>query len=112
VVVTVYDNGSGKLFYQIGFVNRISNTVEWGDPEEYGTGKQPSVALVRLDSHLYVIEVHCVSFRKECFIRVGEVEIEGVKRIEWRVEYQHAELQCSVVNPKTRNVPKHERRAP
>jgi hypothetical protein len=38
-------------------VNRITNTVQWSDPEEYGTGKQPSVALVRLDGHLYVIEV-------------------------------------------------------
>jgi hypothetical protein len=52
----------------------------WPDCSIYAsTGMQPSVALVHLDGHLYVIEVHRTSLFKECFSRVGEVETEGVK---------------------------------
>jgi hypothetical protein len=100
MMVTVYDDGFGGLYCQVGNVNKRSNTVKWSDPVRYGTGKQPSIALVRLDDHLYVIEVHRAFVFKQCFVKVGAVETGDVKRIAWRAEYPQEVLRCSVVKPK------------
>jgi hypothetical protein len=100
VAVAVYDDGFGGLYYLVGDVNKRSNIVNWSEPMNYGTGKQPSIALVRLDDDLYIFEVHREIFFKKCLVNIGSVQTEGVKRIVWKDEYPHEVLQCSVVKPK------------
>jgi hypothetical protein len=100
VAVAVYDDRFFGLYCQVGDVNKRSNTVNWSEPVKYGTGKQPSVALIRLGDLSYVLEVHREVIFKKSIVNVGSVQTEGVKRVVWKAEYPHEVLQCSVVKPK------------
>jgi hypothetical protein len=99
VAVMVYDNGLGRLFSKVGTVTKRSMKVKWStNLNQYGVGKQPSIALIYLAETLYILEIHRAVAWKKSHVKVGVVEIEGRKRIDW--DEQEEELLCSVVKPK------------
>ena len=59
IAVRVNDsNISRSLYYSVGKVCKEEMVISWGDLKSYGTGKDPSVALVTIGKQLYVVETH------------------------------------------------------
>ena len=60
------------LHYRGGKIVQGEN-VNWDVFEEYGSGKYPSLALIKKSDTTYAIEVHCGSFTPDCYYNVFEV---------------------------------------
>ena len=83
VSVRVFDvSFSRNLYYSVGVFSKVSSSMEWGEKHFYGSGKQPSVALINKDEQFYAIEVHRSQVYKQCFYRVGRINMFS-KTIEW-----------------------------
>ena len=83
VSVRVFDSSfSRNLCCTVGIFNKITSSMEWGENYSYGSGKQPSVALINKDEKFYAIEIHRSHLQKQCYYRIGEVN-KDAKQIEW-----------------------------
>ena len=95
--IRVFDDGtlSMNLSYSAGVYNKENASIVWNKPVCYGSGKQPSVALMNIDEKLYSIVVHRSQTSKQCFFCIGEVDMD-TKVITW----EPPEAYCTGVKPK------------
>ena len=83
IAVRVNDcNISRSLYYSVGKVCKEEMVTSWGDLKSYGTGQDPSVALIEIEKELYVVETHCSTLGRHCCFMVGEVD-EKEQTIKW-----------------------------
>ena len=83
ISVRVFDSTlTRNLYYSVGVFNEVTSSMEWGENHYFSHGKQPSVALINKDEHLYAVEVHYSKVYMKWYYRFGKVDKDN-KKIEW-----------------------------
>ena len=75
IVVEVHEanNDDDDLYYRVGLLDDVTNTVTWGNSTKYDTGDRPSAAI---NNDNMVVEVHKDHDSNNLWYNVGKVQIE------------------------------------
>ena len=101
IAVLVYESTFGNLYYSVGEVKKDNFATEWRPAQKYNIergGTSPSVAFIKVQDELYVIETHC-SF--QYLGRSGEIyNMMGKVNDDFEIEWEQEKFLCNGHKPK------------